>query len=215
VIRSALRRLTRPLARPFDKTSTAGPASSLSPYSADTSSLMYGAISNALQVTYRKAQPGDQDDIRALVRSERLNPNDLHWQQFVVATFNDHLVGAVQLREHSDGSRELGSFVVANWARQMGIGGRLVSTLLLPHSGAVYLITRGSMARYFKRWGFEPTLAMRVPAQVRRNHVIGSLVSFVFRLLGRPAQKLVVLRRPPVYQSVVVRMPLKSVRSRA
>jgi hypothetical protein len=41
-------------------------------------------------------------------RRARLNPNGIDWPRFVVTTIGDALVGAVQMRRHADGSRELG-----------------------------------------------------------------------------------------------------------
>jgi amino-acid N-acetyltransferase len=76
-------------------------------------------------LTFRPARPEDQDAIRALVKSERLNPTDLSWPRFYVATFADHVIGVVQLRLHRDGSRELGSLAVAPGVRGQGIAARL------------------------------------------------------------------------------------------
>jgi amino-acid N-acetyltransferase len=202
VIRHLLRRLRR-----ADR-----PASQ--PKGVDTS-LLYELPLSAVQFVYRKAQPGDQEAIRALVRSERLNPNGLDWQRFAVATLDDQIVAAVQLRQHADGSCELGSFVVAKPIRRLGVGGRLVSTLLLNQAGAVYLITRQSMVDYFKRWGFAAVSFSETPADVRRNYLIGSLISFMSRLIDRQAQRLRVLKRPPAYQGVVVRFTAKAASSSA
>ena len=47
----------------------------------------------------RPALPIDQDAIVGLVRSERLNPNGINWPNFLVATENDRLIDAVQLRQ--------------------------------------------------------------------------------------------------------------------
>jgi amino-acid N-acetyltransferase len=192
-----------------------GARPAVEPRKAVDTSLLYVQPLTAMQVIYRKAQPGDQEAIRALVRSERLNPNGLDWHRFVVATFDDQIVGAVQLRQHADGSSELGSFVVAPPVRKLGIGGRLVSTLLLPQAGAAYLVTRQGMTTYFKRWGFVPVPLAEVSADVRRNYFVGSVVSGVFRLLGRPTQRLMVLKRPPSYQGVLVRFNAKTISGNA
>ena len=82
-----------------------------------------------MMITIRPATNQDQLAIRALVRTERLNPTDLNWPNFVVAAGERGLVGAVQLRIHTAGSRELGSLVVRKEARGQGIASRLIDAL--------------------------------------------------------------------------------------
>src|SRR5689334_10945667 len=94
-----------------------------------------------LPVTLRGARADDEPGIRALVRSERLNPFELDWRRFVVATDAGGIVGAVQLRKHDDGSRELGSLVVRRHARRHGIGSRLIDALLARDPPRVFMIT--------------------------------------------------------------------------
>lgn len=94
---------------------------------------------SAMPFTIRPATPGDQDTC-ALARSERLNPNRLDWPHFFVAASERGIVGAVQLRRHPDGSRELGSLVVAQDHRRQGLAARLIDALLAQQAGAVQLI---------------------------------------------------------------------------
>ena len=61
----------------------------------------------------RKALATDEPAIQALARSERSNPNDLHYENFALAVRDDELIGATQIGRHPDGSLELGSLVVA------------------------------------------------------------------------------------------------------
>ena len=78
----------------------------------------------------RRATERDQQAIRALVHSERLNPTGLNWPNFVVAVIGGRVIGAVQMRRHSDGSRELGSLVVSKEARGHGLASRMIDALL-------------------------------------------------------------------------------------
>ena len=80
-------------------------------------------------LTIRLATEMDQLAIRAMIRSERLNPTGLDWPSFMVATDERGLAGAVQLRRHRDGSRELGTLVVRKQARGHGIAGKLIDAL--------------------------------------------------------------------------------------
>ena len=76
----------------------------------------------------RQALAQEQGAICALVRSERLNPHHLHFENFAVAVRGAGLIGASQIRRHKDGSRELGSVVVAKPWRGRGIAIRKSTT---------------------------------------------------------------------------------------
>jgi amino-acid N-acetyltransferase len=146
----------------------------------------------------RRARTDDQASIVRMVHAERLNPNALHWPNFIVAECGGRIVGAVQLRAHADGSRELGSLVVDSAYRCRGIAARLISTLLSweHRAPAVHVITRRELAAYFARWGFRVIAPRIAPRAVRSNHRMGQLIGGLMSLLrGRAPRRLVVLER--------------------
>lgn len=147
-------------------------------------------------VRVRAATQGDQDELRALVRSERLNPTDLDWRRFLVAVEGTQIVGAVQLRRHADGSRELGSLVVRRQARGRGVAAALIDTLLSAERGRVLMITNGRFAAHYARWQFRRIASRAAPGGVRRNYRIGQAIA-VFRSLlrGRWPVRLAILER--------------------
>jgi N-acetylglutamate synthase-like GNAT family acetyltransferase len=146
----------------------------------------------------RRALPGDQPAIESLVRSERLNPTGLQWWHFVVAVDPNGLAGAVQLREHADGTRELGSLVVRPELRGQGLSAQLIDLLLRSVHERVLLITHESMVPYFARWGFSPLAAAMAPRPLRRNLCLGRLGRLVSWVKGLPARRLLILERLPV-----------------
>ncbi|CAN7708757.1 GNAT family N-acetyltransferase [Mesorhizobium sp. LjNodule214] len=150
-----------------------------------------------LAIVVRRATERDQQAIRALVRSERLNPNGLNWPNFLVALTGGSIIGAVQMRKHTDGSRELGSLVVAKEARGRGIASRLIDTLLAEDREPVWLITAEPNVGAYSRWGFEQIETRAAPAKVRRNHLMGSLVRIISFVMRRPMRRLVILERRP------------------
>lgn len=154
-------------------------------------------MKSAAGVRIRRAAASDQDAIRALVRTERLNPTGLDWPRFVVACDGEQLVGAVQLRRHRDGSRELGSLVVAPHWRGQGLASQLIDALLIGFDQPVHMITQRCHAAHFERWGFRPAWALRAPAPVCFNWVIGQSVALWSLLRRRPMRRLVVLARVP------------------
>ena len=98
-------------------------------------------------IGFRQATELDQPAIRALVHSERLNPIGINWPNFLVAAMGDRIVGAAQVRKHSDGSRELGSLVVAKDARGHGIASRMIDTLLAEEREPIWLITQRALCQ--------------------------------------------------------------------
>lgn len=147
------------------------------------------------QLRIRRAEPADAAAIHALVRSERLNPTDLRWPNFVVACDGADIVGAVQMRHHVDGSHELGSLVVVPGLRGHGLAARLIDTLLAGFPGPVHMITQRRHATHFERWGFRPVRLLRAPVAVRLNWLMGQSVSLWSMLRRRPARPLAILGR--------------------
>ena len=159
-------------------------------------------------LTIRPAIETDQLAIRSLVHSERLNPYGLDWPNFMVAVIGPVLVGAVQLRRHLDGSRELGSLVVRKEARRRGIASRLIDALLAGTNERVLLITVEALAARYERWGFRPIEPEAAPAAIRRNYRIGSLASVTALLKLRRIRRLVILDRD---ESAPLHSPVTSV----
>lgn len=143
----------------------------------------------------RRAAASDQPAITQLVHGERLNPHGLEWVNFVVAVMGNTVIGAVQMRQHADGSRELGSLVVSRAHRGQGIAGRLITALLARHPDTVHVITRHANANHYRPWGFAVIDARDAPRSVRRNRLIGQMVSVLSLLQGRRPRRLVILRR--------------------
>ena len=145
----------------------------------------------------RKAVAADEPAICALVRSERLNPNDLNFANFAVAVRGDELIGATQIKHHRDGSLELGSVVVARPWRGRGISGELIDFVLSKEPRTVHAITRRRHAGHYARWGFETVPLRAAPAKIRFNYRVGSVLGTAMALLQRrKVNRLAILRRP-------------------
>jgi amino-acid N-acetyltransferase len=143
----------------------------------------------------RKAQPADQTAILDLVRSERLNPTRLYAKNFHVAEAEGRLIGAVQLRPHKDGARELGSLVVTQEWRGMRVAAALIEALLAGCDEPVHMITDGRFAPHYERWGFAPVPAGMLPRSIRFNYRMGRLARAMSWYRGLPPKRLVVLKR--------------------
>lgn len=150
-----------------------------------------------LAIGFRAATQKDEPAIRALVQGERLNPTGIHWPNFVVAAVAGRIVGAVQIRKHSDGSHELGSLVVAEDQRGHGIASRMIERALADEHEPIWMITSESLAGAFARWGFERIEPAAAPVKVRFNWRIGSLARVISFFRRLPRRRLVILERLP------------------
>ena len=148
-------------------------------------------------IAIRPATDCDATEIVTLVHGERLNPFDLDWRRFVVATDGTRLLGAVQVRHHADGSRELGSLVVHKEARRRGIASRLIDAALGAHGARIFMITGARFARHYERWGFRRIASQRAPWPIMRNCWFGRLAAIQSFLAGRTPNTLAVLERSP------------------
>jgi ribosomal protein S18 acetylase RimI-like enzyme len=133
----------------------------LLPYrSAEIHSLRPQHSADAVFVLIRAAVALDQGAITRLVQGERLNPNGLAWQNFIVAVVGGAVVGAVQMRQHDDDSLELGSLVVHREHRRRGIAGRMITVLLNQHPSRVHVITHHKNAVHYRRTRCSATTAL-------------------------------------------------------
>ncbi|MDQ2691155.1 MAG: hypothetical protein M3Y68_03910 [Chloroflexota bacterium] len=54
-----------------------------------------------MAITIRRAGQDDQQEIVSLIRQARLNPRNLHWENFLVAEENGKIVGIRQIKTHA------------------------------------------------------------------------------------------------------------------
>jgi len=147
-------------------------------------------------VLIRPATARDQPHILSLARGERVKPTGLDWPRFVVAEDAGKIVGAVQLRSHPDGSKELGSLVVASAFRGHGVAARLIERRLADATGRVFVITGSAYESYYQRWGFKRIRPVEAPFFVCLNYWIGYLGGGLLSVLrGRTVNHLGVLER--------------------
>ena len=148
-----------------------------------------------MKITIRAASESDQEAIASLVRGERMTPCDLDWRRFLVATDERGLAGTIQLRNHFDGSRELGSLVVRPDVRSRGVAARLIDALMLFVRGRVYMITGARFASHYTHWGFVHVDATHAPSGILRNYLRGRLAGIASSIAGRAPTPLAVLAR--------------------
>ena len=77
-----------------------------------------------MSVIIRSAVQADQSTIVSLLRQAKINPRNLHWQNFLVAEEGNKVVGIRQVKTHKQGTREVTSGFVLPEYRRQGISAR-------------------------------------------------------------------------------------------
>ncbi len=141
----------------------------------------------------RLARAADQAMIRALIRAERLDPFNVHWQNFLVAEDADadagRIIGIGQVKPFHSG-RELGSLVVVPDRRQSGVGGAIIRALIERERGPLLLFCLAFRESYYAKFGFQRCAPRDLPGEFKLKYAAGTLFT---RLVGR---RLIVMKRP-------------------
>ncbi|MCB0011724.1 MAG: GNAT family N-acetyltransferase [Anaerolineales bacterium] len=137
----------------------------------------------------RPAQATDEPAIRALVRSERLNPFGLRWQRFVVAEAAGTVVGCAQVKPHR-GGKEFASLVVAPGWRGCGLAAALIHHFVAQTRGPLWLMCAARLMPFYEPFGFRPAMSPSTMPLFFRS------LFFVSRLFGKPHQHLAIMMRP-------------------
>jgi N-acetylglutamate synthase-like GNAT family acetyltransferase len=133
-------------------------------------------------ISLRPAAAADEPAIRAIIRSEGLNPLSLHWRNFLLAVDADErIVGIGAVKQHGDGSRELASIAVVSSFRGRGVAGVVITTLLAREAGPLYLTCRETMVPFYERFGFRRIGGDELTPYFHRLTRIVGVVIRVFR----------------------------------
>jgi amino-acid N-acetyltransferase len=138
-----------------------------------------------MTITIRPARQRDQETIVSYVRQAKINPRNLHWENFLVAEENGKLVGIRQVKIHKQGTREVGSGFVLPEYRRQGISGRLMHEILRREQGALYLMCRDMRAPYYEQFGFRQIAVDQLPADFHKEYRIGRIVTSLMPFLAK------------------------------
>jgi N-acetylglutamate synthase-like GNAT family acetyltransferase len=142
----------------------------------------------------RNAVQSDEASIKRLVRAAGINPLDLRWARFLVAEDEGHVMGAIQVKPHGDGSRELASLAVVPERRDLGVGSELVRTVLAAETGPVYLTCADRLEGYYIRFGFRSLEPDEMPPYFRRLSLLTRVLGAILRVFGQHWRILVMVR---------------------
>lgn len=141
----------------------------------------------------RPARRSDAGEIRLLVNQAHLNPVGLDWRRFIIAeSAQGRLIACGQVKPHAGGIYELASIAVAPAWQLRGVGRAIIENLLAAHPGALYLMCRASLGKFYMRFGFRVVEEANMPPYFR-------IISRLFRWLKRlhpGGEALLVMKRP-------------------
>lgn len=134
-------------------------------------------------LTFRLATEADAADIKALIRSVRINPMDLDWRRFTVAiaTSSETLVACGQIKPHSDGTLELASIAVHPEWRGRGLARAIIECLLDGSSRPLYLTCRSGLEPLYHKFGFRTQASDELTPYYRRIQKLASAMMGIFR----------------------------------
>jgi N-acetylglutamate synthase-like GNAT family acetyltransferase len=141
----------------------------------------------------RAATASDQSTIHRIIHDANINPMSLDWRRFVLAEAEEdgRVVGVGQVKEHSDGSRELASIAVIPEWRGRGIAGEIIRALLEQQDGTLYLTCRNSLESFYTRYGFYSISPQEMTPYFRRLYRLGGALMKIAG--GR--ERLIVMKR--------------------
>ena len=117
----------------------------------------------------RSATEEDSAAIRQLIHLVRINPMSLDWRRFLVAVDSSgNFLGCGQLKPHGPDVIELASIAVQPAYQHRGIASAIIDQLLARAPRPVYLTCRGSMGRFYEKWGFRTLHRDEMPAYFQR-----------------------------------------------
>jgi len=131
-------------------------------------------------VTLRSATADDAAEIKALIRLVRINPMDLDWKRFVIATSADgELAACAQVKPHADGTLELASLAVHPAWRGRGVARLVVENLISQSPRPLYLTCRSGLESLYQKFGFRTLTREETTPYFRRLQRLAD--AFLFR----------------------------------
>lgn len=148
-----------------------------------------------MAINIRAAREEDQQTIVAFIHQAKINPRNIHWQNFLVAEEGNKIVGIRQVKTHPQGTREVASGFVLPEYRRQGISARLMNELLARETGPLYTLVNQKRAPYYEQFGFRRVEVNQLPADFRREYQIGRIVTSLLSIFSKEELRIIPLKR--------------------
>lgn len=120
-------------------------------------------------ITLRPALEADSPAIKAIIHAVRINPMDLDWRRFLVATsLEGEIIACGQIKPHRDGTHELASIAVVPAWRGRGVAREIIESLAASHPEVLYLTCRLHLGPFYEKFGFHAIDKDQMPPHFRR-----------------------------------------------
>ena len=148
-----------------------------------------------MTIMIRPARPEDQETIVSYIRQAKINPRNLHWENFLVAEENGRLIGMRQVKVHAQGTREVGSGFVLPEYRRQGISARLMNEILSREQDTLYLMCRDKRAPYYEQFGFRQVAVDQLPVDFHKEYRIGRFVTSLMSIFSKEKVRIIPMKR--------------------
>jgi N-acetylglutamate synthase-like GNAT family acetyltransferase len=148
-----------------------------------------------MDIKIRPARQEDQPTIVSFIRQAKINPRNLHWQNFLVAEENGNIVGIRQVKVYHQGTREVASGFVLPEYRRQGISAQLMNELLARETGPLYTMVNEKRAPYYEPFGFRRVDVDRLPSDFRKEYRIGRIITTLVSLFRKEKIRIIPLQR--------------------
>jgi len=132
--------------------------------------------------TLRPARESESSQIKDLIHLVGINPMDLNWKRFVVAT-NDHdeMIGCGQIKPHGTEILELASIAVYPEHQGKGVASAIIERLLSNSPRPMYLMCESSRGSLYEKFGFRSVSYDEMPRYFQRISKLAGLVTTLAR----------------------------------
>jgi len=148
-----------------------------------------------MTIEIRPARQEDQETIVSFIRQAKINPRNLHWQNFFIAEENGQVVGMRQVKVHAGGTREVASGFVLPEYRRQGISAQLMKEVLSRERGTLYLMCRDRRASYYEPFGFRRVESAELPSDFRQEYRIGRIATTLLSVFSKDKVHIIPMRR--------------------
>jgi N-acetylglutamate synthase-like GNAT family acetyltransferase len=148
-----------------------------------------------MAVSIRPARQEDQQTIVSFVRQAKINPRNLHWQNFLVAEQDGQIVGMRQVKVYEQGTREIASGFVLPEYRRRGISAQLMNELLAGETGPLYTMVNPKRAPYYEKFGFRRVEVSQLPSDFRKEFRIGRIITTLISLFRKEKIRIIPMKR--------------------
>jgi len=148
-----------------------------------------------MTISIRHAVEADQATIVSFIRQAKINPRNLHWENFLVAEENGQVIGIRQVKVHPQGTREIASGFVLPEYRRRGISARLMEELFARETGTLYTMIDEKWAPYYEQFGFQRVAMNQLPSDFRKEYRVGKVITSLISLFRKNKVRIIPMKR--------------------